>query len=132
MSNRQMQRQRGRGGMPIMPDPKDVDPKIQAVADWLRNEKKSGLHTKEAVQYEKVRACAARAAHALPRCLCRRRACAADEPARLPLAAVSLLLFSAKCRLVISVRGEIAPYGSLRTRRVAPHVPGETATNLCP
>ena len=27
---------------------------VTAVADWLRNEKKSGLHTKEAVQYEKV------------------------------------------------------------------------------
>lgn len=34
-------------------DPKEVDPKLNAVADWLRNEKKSGLHTKEAVQYEK-------------------------------------------------------------------------------
>jgi len=34
-------------------DPKDVDPRLNAVADWLRNEKKSGLHTKEAVQYEK-------------------------------------------------------------------------------
>jgi len=32
---------------------KDVDPRLIAVADWLRNEKKSGLHTKEAVQYEK-------------------------------------------------------------------------------
>ena len=27
--------------------PKDVDPRLTAVADWLRNEKKSGLHTKE-------------------------------------------------------------------------------------
>ena len=35
---------------------KEVDPRLTAVADWLRNEKKSGLHTKEAVQYEKVRA----------------------------------------------------------------------------
>ena len=34
---------------------KEVDPRLTAVADWLRNEKKSGLHTKEAVQYEKVR-----------------------------------------------------------------------------
>jgi len=32
---------------------KEVDPRLTAVADWLRNEKKSGLHTKEAVQYEK-------------------------------------------------------------------------------
>ena len=36
-------------------DPKGVDPRLIAVADWLRNEKKSGLNTKEAVQYEKVR-----------------------------------------------------------------------------
>lgn len=36
-------------------DKKDVDPRLTAVADWLRNEKKSNLHTKEAVQYEKVR-----------------------------------------------------------------------------
>ena len=41
-------------GVVAAKDPKDVDPKILAVADWLRNEKKSGLHTKEAVQYEKV------------------------------------------------------------------------------
>ena len=34
--------------------PKEVDSRLTAVADWLRNEKKSGLHTKEAVQYEKV------------------------------------------------------------------------------
>jgi len=34
-------------------DPKGVDPRLIAVADWLRNEKKSGLNTKEAVQYEK-------------------------------------------------------------------------------
>jgi len=34
-------------------DKKDVDPRLTAVADWLRNEKKSNLHTKEAVQYEK-------------------------------------------------------------------------------
>ena len=32
---------------------KEVDPRLVAVADWLRNEKKSGLITKEAVQYEK-------------------------------------------------------------------------------
>jgi len=32
---------------------KEIDPRLTAVADWLRNEKKSGLHTKEAVQYEK-------------------------------------------------------------------------------
>jgi len=32
-------------------DPKDA--RMTLVADWLRNEKKSGLHTKEAVQYEK-------------------------------------------------------------------------------
>ena len=64
------------------PNVKEVDPRLTAVADWLRNEKKSGLHTKaraffffsaacgrrlwpvlllpasrsqEAVQYEKVR-----------------------------------------------------------------------------
>jgi len=36
-----------------MPSVKEVDPQITAVADWLRNEKKSGLTTKEAVQYEK-------------------------------------------------------------------------------
>jgi translocation protein SEC62 len=29
------------------------DQRLQAVANWLRNEKRSGLHTKEAVQYEK-------------------------------------------------------------------------------
>jgi hypothetical protein len=40
-------------GMPVMQKPKEVDPKLQSVADWLRNEKKSGLHNKEAVQYEK-------------------------------------------------------------------------------
>lgn len=34
---------------------KEADAKMTAVADWLRNEKKSGLNTKEAVQYEKVR-----------------------------------------------------------------------------
>jgi hypothetical protein len=33
-----------------------VDPKLVAVADWLRNEKKSGLTTREAIQYEKVHA----------------------------------------------------------------------------
>ena len=29
------------------------DKQLQAVADWLRNEKKSGLQVREAVQYEK-------------------------------------------------------------------------------
>jgi len=29
------------------------DERLKAVANWLRNEKRSGLHTKEAVQYEK-------------------------------------------------------------------------------
>jgi len=29
------------------------DQRLQAVANWLRNEKRSGLHTKEAIQYEK-------------------------------------------------------------------------------
>ena len=45
-----------RGGPPIKPamNAKEVDPRLNAVADWLRNEKKSGLTTKEAVQYEKV------------------------------------------------------------------------------
>jgi len=38
-----------------MQNTKEVDPRLIAVADWLRNEKKSGLITKEAVQYEKVR-----------------------------------------------------------------------------
>ena len=48
---------RGPRGAPMKTvDPKEVDPKLNAVADWLRNEKKSGLHTKEAVQYEKVHA----------------------------------------------------------------------------
>ena len=28
------------------PNVKEVDPRLTAVADWLRNEKKSGLHTK--------------------------------------------------------------------------------------
>lgn len=37
-------------------DKSEVDPKLQAVADWLRSEKRSGLITKEAIQYEKVRA----------------------------------------------------------------------------
>ena len=34
---------------------KTEDARITLVADWLRNEKRSGLKTKEAVQYEKVR-----------------------------------------------------------------------------
>jgi hypothetical protein len=58
MSRRQ-QMARPRGGAPrgaVAPSVKEVDPRLTAVADWLRNEKKSGLHTKEAVQYEKVRA----------------------------------------------------------------------------
>ena len=42
------------------PPAKEVDPRLNAVADWLRNEKQSGLHTKEAVQYEKVRRRSAR------------------------------------------------------------------------
>ena len=46
---------RGAGAVKA-PSVKEVDPRLTAVADWLRNEKKSGLHTKEAVQYEKVRA----------------------------------------------------------------------------
>ena len=45
-----------RGGAAPGINVKEVDPRLTAVADWLRNEKKSGLHTKEAVQYEKVRA----------------------------------------------------------------------------
>ena len=45
---------RGRGGVPQAMSVKEVDPRLTAVADWLRNEKKSGLHTKEAVQYEKA------------------------------------------------------------------------------
>jgi len=55
MSRRQ-QMARPRGGAPrgaVAPSVKEVDPRLTAVADWLRNEKKSGLHTKEAVQYEK-------------------------------------------------------------------------------
>jgi len=42
-----------RGGQIRQPAVKEVDPRLTAVADWLRNEKKSGLNTKEAVQYEK-------------------------------------------------------------------------------
>eukprot|EP00322_Chrysochromulina_rotalis_P023454 CAMPEP_0115849444 /NCGR_PEP_ID=MMETSP0287-20121206/11453_1 /TAXON_ID=412157 /ORGANISM="Chrysochromulina rotalis, Strain UIO044" /LENGTH=356 /DNA_ID=CAMNT_0003303413 /DNA_START=60 /DNA_END=1130 /DNA_ORIENTATION=+ len=43
---------RGRGGL-APPEETNIDPKLTAVADWLRNEKRSGLNTKEAVQYEK-------------------------------------------------------------------------------
>jgi len=50
-----MSARRAARGAPNVKAPavKDVDPRLTAVADWLRNEKKSGLHTKEAVQYEK-------------------------------------------------------------------------------
>jgi len=40
-------------GKPGAPTGKEADPKMLAVADFLRNEKRSGLHTKEAVQYDK-------------------------------------------------------------------------------
>ena len=40
--------------MPALKAVNEVEPKLQAVADWLRNEKRSGLHNKEAIQYEKV------------------------------------------------------------------------------
>ena len=55
MSARRVQRPvaRGSGRQPVEAAP-PVDPKLMAVADWLRNEKRSHLHTKEAVQYEKV------------------------------------------------------------------------------
>ena len=43
---------RGRAGPAAQQAP--VDPKVEVVAAWLRNEKRSGLYTKEAVQYEKV------------------------------------------------------------------------------
>ena len=56
MSRRRIQRARGPGpGGVKLAEKKDVDPRLNAVADWLRSEKYSGLHTKEAVQYEKVR-----------------------------------------------------------------------------
>ena len=56
MSRRPVQRARGPGpGGVKLAEKKDVDPRLNAVADWLRSEKYSGLHTKEAVQYEKVR-----------------------------------------------------------------------------
>ena len=56
MSRRPVQRARGPGpGGVRLAEKKDVDPRLNAVADWLRSEKYSGLHTKEAVQYEKVR-----------------------------------------------------------------------------
>ena len=52
-----------------------VDPKLTAVADWLRNEKRSGLTTKEAVQYEKV-CCSPSAGCARARAYCwRGQAC---------------------------------------------------------
>ena len=47
---------RGTGKGAGVVDPGEVDPRLTAVADWLRNEKRSGLAVKEAVQYEKVRA----------------------------------------------------------------------------
>ena len=50
----------GRAGPPRygiqIPNVNRDDSRILALADFLRNEKRSGLHTKEAVQYEKVRA----------------------------------------------------------------------------
>ena len=50
----------GRAGPPRygiqIPNVNRDDTRILALADFLRNEKRSGLHTKEAVQYEKVRA----------------------------------------------------------------------------
>ena len=52
MSRRPMPR--ARGGQQMQQAGPPVDPKLTAVADWLRNEKRSGLTTKEAVQYEKV------------------------------------------------------------------------------
>ena len=56
MSRRPIQRARGPGpGGVKLAEKKDVDPRLNAVADWLRSAKYSGLHTKEAVQYEKVR-----------------------------------------------------------------------------
>ena len=57
----------GRAGPPRygiqIPNVNRDDSRILALADFLRNEKRSGLHTKEAVQYEKVRDL---------RCLCSR------------------------------------------------------------
>eukprot|EP00966_Prymnesium_polylepis_P148403 3428012-Prymnesium_polylepis.3 len=50
---------------PNAPIAEQQDPKLLKLADWLRNEKKSGLTTKEAVQYEKVRRDFARAGQAL-------------------------------------------------------------------
>ena len=57
MSRRAVARAPGRGSdkSAALANAPPVDPRLTAVADWLRNEKKSGLHTKEAVQYEKVR-----------------------------------------------------------------------------
>ena len=45
---------RGRAGPAAQQAGPPVDPKLEVVAAWLRNEKRSGLYTKEAVQYEKV------------------------------------------------------------------------------
>ena len=57
MSRRPVRAPPGRGsGKTVAAPGPDVDPRLMAVADWLRNEKRSGLTTKEAVQYEKVRA----------------------------------------------------------------------------
>lgn len=47
-------RKPSKGSRPGAPAPEAADSKLLSVADWLRNEKRSGLHTKEAIQYEKV------------------------------------------------------------------------------
>ena len=59
---------RGRAGPAAQQAGPPVDPKLEVVAAWLRNEKRSGLYTKEAVQYEKV--CAARASRPCERVAC--------------------------------------------------------------
>ena len=49
------ERQRNRGMVPPAPA-EQADSRLTNIADWLRNEKKSGLITKEAIQYDRVRA----------------------------------------------------------------------------
>ena len=46
---------KGAPGKPGAPPGEAADSRLTSIADWMRNEKKSGLTTKEAVQYEKVR-----------------------------------------------------------------------------
>lgn len=71
------ERKLSKGARAPAPPAAAADSKYLAIANWLRNEKKSGLYTKEAVQYEKVRRLHSTALLLVVRALALERACSA-------------------------------------------------------